>query len=257
MQSELKLILFLFLISVSISGYSLTSAQPAEHPSFKAVVHLAIPAYTSDGPVTGYCNGTLVSRNTIVTAAHCVVSSYLFTGQPLKIEIGEYRYKETEQGTIRLGYRTTQRHESSVKVQLQPGVSPTAAPNRIPPENDYAILKLQTEISLPEDFVFPTVLNANLSSAQVSQTVVVTVNPLAYISSTNTKQVATLNQVQYLGKSLKSNSLARVEEGDSGAPVFAVVQGRSYLIGVVKGRAQNGFSNWDVFAVWGARGVTP
>ena len=185
MKNIVQSAVFLVLFSGSCHVLALTSSVAAEDMGYRAVVQIAIPAYDSDGDVTGYCNGTLISKNTLVTAAHCVVSSHLFQGQPIKIEVGQYRYRETPNGIIRTGYATTLRHSTPVTVQLRPGVSPTSPPNRISPENDYAILKLQNEIPVPADFIFPTVWNQNLTTSMQSQAFVVTINPVAYISTSD------------------------------------------------------------------------
>lgn len=245
--SIISITLFLF----SPMTLALTASSAAEDLSFKAVVLLSIPAYDADGDVTGYCNGTLISARQIITAAHCVVNSHLFTGQNLKIELGEYRYKDTPQGRIRLGYFTNLKHSTSVKIKLQSGVSQTSPSNQIPPENDFAIIDLDATLVLPADFKFPEVWNKPLTN--VSTTFVVTINPIAYISSNDTKQFASLNQIQFSNLSARSTSTSRVEAGDSGAPLFAVIQGKTYLAGVVKGLAQTAFSNWDAFSVFSNR----
>ena len=67
------------------------------------------------------------------------------------------------------------------------------------------------------------------------------------VSHNDLKQMALLNKFLQGRINIESTSTSRVSEGDSGAPVFAVINGKTYLIGVVKGTVQTFGSVRDIF----------
>jgi hypothetical protein len=248
-------ILFVIGFCFLSSGYALLPATPALDSNLQSVVLLKIPGPDVDGDIVdGLCNGTLLSADTLVTAAHCVAGSILGQGAAMKLEIGAYLIRQRPDGsTYRTGYVNTLLHQSAVAVQFVNGVSFGSAPNRIPPENDFAVVKLKNALNLPPDFVFAKVWNRSIQGLSLLNPTVVSVNPLEYISSLDTKQIAELNRITFAKYSAQSQSVSRVAQGDSGAPLFAKINGFNYLVGVTKGRAETGFSNWDVFAIWAER----
>ncbi len=231
-------------------AWALSPSTPAESRFYNSVVFISVPAVDVDGSdVTGYCNATLINRTSLVTAAHCVVNSKLSLGQPLMIEVGEYKYKQTPSGPLRVGYVSTLKHKSLVTLQLRPGVD-VNRPSVISPEDDFAVITLKNQIPLPQDFSFPQIWKKSVSNAETTQAFVVSINPLENMQNTDTRRGAVLNQIDFRGYSAHSTSAARVQEGDSGAPLFATIGAQIYLVGVVKGRAETYFSNYDVFSVW-------
>ncbi len=65
-------------------------------------------------------------------------------------------------------------------------------------------------------------------------------------SSSDTKRSASLDNLKYSAAGFfTSVATSRVEEGDSGAPLLVSINGEWKLAGVVKGRGQSIFGNWD------------
>ncbi len=248
-----KMIVLMML--VSLNSYALKPSVAAVDKIWQSVVMLKIPGPDSDGDIVdGFCVGTLVNAGTIVTAAHCIAGSTLNSNGQIKIEVGEYRTRTRPDGTsYSLGYIKILDHHTNVSVRFSSGTSFNSPANRISPENDFAFVYLTVPLSLPADFIFANIWNRSIENVSLMNPTLVSVNPIEYISTNDTKQMATLNQIKFSRGSAQSTSTSRVAPGDSGSPLFATINGRLYLIGVTKGLATTFFSNYDVIAIWGER----
>ena len=245
---EVLMKLFTILLLFSLNTLALSNSIPAEDNAWKSNVLLSIPGYDQDGSlVDGLCNGTLIDAKTIISAAHCYQRSEVLTGKKFKIEVGEYRYIIKDGVKIRVGYRHTIKHETTAQLRFLPGVNPNNS-TTIPPELDIVVIKLQEAIALPTDFIFAPFWNSALPKLDAnSKLTVVSVNPIETISHNDAKQMALLNRFTQGRINIESTSTSRVAQGDSGAPVFATINGKTYLIGVVKGTVQSFGSVRDIF----------
>lgn len=224
---------------------ALSPSQAAVEKKYNAVTLIAVPGPDADGDmVDGLCNATLINATTIITAAHCFAKSPVLNGGTFKLEVGEYRYIEKEGQLIRIGYKAMQKFVLKAKIQFLPGVNPNGG--QISPDSDIAIVTLTTTLPLAADFVYAKFWNQVLQLNQATQVKIVSINPIETINHNDTKQFAMLNSISAKGYQIISKSTSRVAQSDSGAPVFATISGEEYLIGVVKGRADTAFSNWDV-----------
>lgn len=232
----------------AINATALTNSVPAEDKGWQSNVLLSISGYDQDGSISvGLCNGALIDSKTIISAAHCYQRSEALTGKKFKIEVGEYRYVIRDGVKIRVGYRHSYKHETSAQLRFLPGVNPNSS-STIPPELDIVVVKLHEPFILPDDFVYAPLWNSTLPRLDVnSKLTIVSVNPMETISHNDTKQMALLNRFTQSRINIESTSTARVSPGDSGAPLFAQINGKTYLIGVVKGTVQTFGSVRDIF----------
>lgn len=243
-----KLFIAIIISACSLNTFALSNSIAAEDKGWESVILLAIPSFDTDGSqVTGYCNGTLIDAYTFISAAHCFQRSEIPAGKKMRVEIGEYRYIIKDGVKIKVGYRSIIRHESSVKVRTLPGVNLNST-GTIPPELDIVVVKLDAPVAVPPEFIYAPLWNQALPALNTSNKVsIVSINPMETISHNDTKQMAVLNRFTQARINIESTSTSRVAQGDSGAPVFATINAKTYLIGVVKGTVSTFGSTRDIF----------
>ena len=240
--------LFTIILLLAFNARALSNSIAAEDKGWQSNVFLTIPSFDdSNDKVNGYCNGTLIDSNTLISAAHCFARSEVLAGKKFKVEVGEYRYIIKNGVKVKIGYKHMIHHENSGKIRFLPGVNPNGT-GTVAPELDIVVVKLDAPINLPSDFAYAPLWNTALPQLNAAaKMTIVSINVMETISHMDTKQMAMLNKFSQGRINIESTSTSRVAPGDSGAPVFAVINGKTYLIGVVKGTVQTFGSVRDIF----------
>lgn len=248
------------LMSLMFSGqvFALTPSQPAIDAFWEPVVLIKTQARDVDGSdVPAYCNATFVTERVLVTAAHCVHHAQVINSFSAEITTGYYKYGTHPDGTtFRIGYVTRVKKTVAAKFYftntMKQKIATSGLKAKISPSEDMAVIFLSEPFGLGEVFPLAQIvpqsefegLKNNLNSYAPT---VVTINFIADMS-TDTKRFAQLNSMKWNNAlHFESRSTVRVQEGDSGAPLFARTGQDWKLVAVVKGRATTAFSNWDVF----------
>ena len=247
--------------SLLSQAYGLTNSAPIQDLAFQSDVFISSEAVDKDGSsVNGYCNATLVSNQVLITAAHCIAESLALSKNQLHIEVGAYKNvtRKSDGKSISVGYVPFLKMDVAahfiVSKSLQKEILSRGTNANITPSEDVGIIILNEKLDLDPNFIFAQIVpqklwlevKSHLANAQLS---IVSINYFDTMSM-DYKRTAPLNKTSIsFGGWLESQSLSRVEEGDSGSPVFVQINGHHYVVAVVKGLASNIFANWDVLSI--------
>ncbi|WP_080559009.1 trypsin-like serine protease [Bdellovibrio bacteriovorus] len=247
---------------MGLNGWALTHAEPAISPDFDSVVFYSVTQYDEKAreELSGFCNGNLVSPRVMITAAHCVFQAEALQKREFDVQIGEYLYVTRPDGERRrVGYGSKIRERIHGKIylphQLTSRLKTEKVRLKIGPAEDIAVVVFEQDLRVIPGTVFAGLFSQQQVGSVLSKLndyvpTVVTINPFEEISTNDTRRMAPLNNISKTWSGyLESKSRARVQPGDSGAPLFVRTGNQWKQIGVVKGRAQNLFSNWDVFGI--------
>ncbi len=241
----------------SAESLALTNSTRDESVEWTPVVQIKSEAPDSTGEsLPGYCNATFIAKNILVTAAHCVKLAYISKDTKLNIQTGYYKYVTRPDGqVVRIGYVPKEKFDKHINIEFPKSLSDKIAKKgekaQIGPDEDFALL--WWEESTPEiEGMIESQFVTKLEHAEIVKNIknypfkVVSINMFS-VSTLDYKRSGDLSVVKWNNGYIHSKSLVRVEEGDSGAPVFVKINNKMKIFAVVKGRASTVFDNWDVY----------
>lgn len=256
--------LFLLVFLIFQNVIALTNSEPAVEIEFRGIVFLLNYGLDDQGNlVKSYCNGTVISKMEIATAAHCLSHAALLDKPETVIEFGEYRFRTNPKGElVNIGYFPVLKITDLVpKFQFTNSVTNKLKKKKfqsvILPNEDLAILHLSDALDLNGIGVTPfEVLKENewnniKAKLELYLPTVVSVNPFAHITSSDIKRRAILKSLSSENTKppwITSQSMSRVEPFDSGAPLFLKIGNQWKLLAVTKGNMKSLFTNKDIFS---------
>lgn len=244
-------------ILLSTNALALTNSTFADSPEWAPVTLIKSEAPDSSGEsIPAYCNGTFIGKTMMVTAAHCVKFAYASRDNLLNIQTGYYKYITRPTGeVVRIGYVAKAKFNKHVNIELPQSLKDKIAKKgdkaQIGPDEDFALLWWDETTPETDDLVVSEIvtpmehaqITKNLKAHQVR---VVSINFFSEMSM-DTLRMGDLDNFKWSNGYIHSTSNVRVQEGDSGAPVYVTINNKRKIFGVVKGRASTVFSNWDVY----------
>lgn len=251
--------LFLFFSWNNQYAKALTQSHPTNNEAdFSAAVTLDLPLYVNGIKESGYCNGILLSSKIIATSAHCLAATARDGFKEITLSWGQYRYFAKPHFIKRVGFREQYRRNHHVhafyfKKDMVQAIKKKPNTFRIPPELDIALIELREAPDLNWNLIRLQkpwqIKKLQPQELQARFPRIVSINYLAEVTNTDAKKWAPLDQTFKLGSStyFTSKGSSRVEQGDSGSGLYFWHQGAWVLAGLVKGKAENLFTNWDVF----------
>ena len=244
--------------SFSIKAHALTNSVFAESPEWTPVVQIKSEAPDSTGDTTAsFCNATFIAKNMLVTAAHCVKLAYISKDNLINIQTGYYKYVTRPDGrVVRIGYVPKHNFNKHVNIELPKTLADKITSRgekaSIGPAEDFALLwwadesTPETQDLTPSEFVTPAEHLLIIKNIKIYTFKTVSINLFSEISL-DTKRMGDLDNYKWSNGYVHSKSIVRVEEGDSGAPLYVNINNKRKIFGVVKGKATTVFSNWDVY----------
>ncbi len=252
--------IFVLVLSFIVSNVlALTNSQPELNELYQSVIFIKSDAPDQNGDTApGFCNATLISSHMAITAAHCVYLNYISHDYNIEIEKGAYKYKVLPDGQKRrIGYAPTFSTNLNITIEfpqkLKAKFDRSGYKSKIGPDEDMAIIYwkenlVELELNQYAEILPPSEFEIVKNQLTSFSPKVVSINPFTEMSL-DTKRFAFLNDLKNTFSGyLESKSLSRVQEGDSGSPLFITKNGKESLLAVVKGRGETVFSNWDAYA---------
>lgn len=249
-------IVFIALL-MSAQSFALTNSTRDESIDWTPVVQIKSEAPDSTGDtLPGYCNATFIAKTVLVTAAHCVKLAYISRDTQLNIQTGYYKYITRPDGqVVRIGYVPKANFNKHINIELPKSLADKIAKKgekaQIGPEEDFAIVWWEEATPETDELteslvVTPAEHSEIIKNLKNYPLKVVSINMFSE-SSLDYKRSGDLSVVKWNNGYIHSKSLVRVQEGDSGAPVFVKINNKMKIFAVVKGKASTVFDNWDVY----------
>lgn len=257
----MNLVFAIGLLFLSFSTQALTNSTFADEVEFGTVVFIKSEGLDQNGEeALGFCNGTFISAQVILTAAHCIAQSEALQKRATTIQFGSYKYVQKPNGErVRVGYRATYEFVDLPQFRFLPSVTEKirrmGARVTVAPGEDIAQIILSKPVDLVALGLRASAVVSSGEWATIKNSIssyhptVVSINYVAELTNNDSKKKATLNALKVLGPNIESTSSSRVQPGDSGSPLFVRIGTEWKIAAVTKGMAKSFFSEWDMFTV--------